>query len=322
MKPRILIVSPYLAEANNGNWRTADRWRRMLSAKFHAIVQAGWSQQSAPCDLLVALHARRSHASIAAFRKAFPHKPIIVVLTGTDLYRDLPDDVDARASLRMADALIVLQDDAVRFLPEPHRAKARVIYQSCRLLVPAKKPVSTLKCVAVGHLRDEKSPQTIFDAFDLLPPDLRIRFDHIGSPLDASLARRARALAKRDARYRYMGALAHGQTRQAIRRAHLLVHPSRMEGGANVIVEALTGGTPVLASRISGNVGMLGAKYGGYFRPDDASDLAQKLVHCARDIELTQDWMESLSTRRSRFAPEIERDAINALVGRLLDQSH
>ena len=321
MKSRILIVSPYLAEANNGNWRTADRWRRMLSEEFHAIVQAGWTRESAPCDLLVALHARRSHASIAAFRNTHPHKPIIVVLTGTDLYRDLPDDASAMDSLRMADALVVLQEDAVRFLPKPYRTKAHVIYQSSRLLAPAIRPTTFLKCVAVGHLRDEKSPQTVFEAFGLLAPEVPIRFDHIGAPLDATLARQARALAKRDPRYRYLGALPHAQTRQAIRRAHLLVHASRMEGGANVIVEAITSGTPVLASRMSGNIGMLGTGYSGYFQPGDAADLAKKLERCAYKPEMTQDWLTSLAPRRIRFAPESERDAITSLVQELLDQS-
>ncbi|MBL8514737.1 MAG: TIGR04348 family glycosyltransferase [Betaproteobacteria bacterium] len=320
MKTRVCIVTPYLADANNGNWRTADRWRRLLARDCNPIVQAAWAPGGEPSDVLVALHARRSAPSIASFRAAHPDKPLIVMLTGTDLYRDIPGDASAMRSLELADALVVLQDDALRFLPKPHRAKAHVIYQSCRLLTPAKRPVTHLKCVAVGHLRDEKSPQTIFDAFDLLPPDLPIRFDHIGAPLDASLARRAHALAKRDPRYRYLGALPHAQTRQAIRRAHLLVHPSRMEGGANVIAEAITSRTAVLASRVSGNIGMLRSGHPGFFRVDDAADLAAKLTRCARAGYLVGRWIRLTDFSRERFAPDTERTAILALVRSLMNK--
>lgn len=321
MKPRIVIVTPHLADANNGNWRTADRWRRMLSDDYRAIVQAGWAPGAARCEVFIALHARKSHASIAAFRSAHPDRPIILILTGTDLYKDLPTNAEAMQSLEMADALVVLQADAVRFLPKPYRSKAKVIYQSSRLLVPAKRPVSILKCVTVGHLRDEKSPQTLFDAMDLLPPDIRFRIDHIGAPLDRTLARHAHALEKRDSRYRYLGAKTHGATRQAIRHAHLLVHPSQMEGGANVIAEAITSRTAVLASRISGNVGMLGSGHPGYFRVGDAADLAAKLKRCAQAGHLVSRWIRLTDFERERFAPETERAAVQSLVHGLLKRS-
>jgi glycosyltransferase involved in cell wall biosynthesis len=58
--------------------------------------------------------------------------------------------------------------------------------------------------------------------------------------------------------YRWLGALPHESTRRRIQAAHVLVHSSRMEGGAHVVIEAVTSGTPVLASRIPGNLGLLG----------------------------------------------------------------
>ena len=88
------------------------------------------------------MHARRSHAVIARWRDRFPDRPLAVALTGTDLYRDLPDDPEARDSLMLADRLIVLQSDAVNALPPAHRDKARVVYQSARYLAPASKPAA------------------------------------------------------------------------------------------------------------------------------------------------------------------------------------
>ena len=114
-------------------------------------------------------------------------------------------------------------------------------------------------------------------------PGLPIRVRHIGAALDPTLGEAARELARGEPRYRYSGPLPHGLARAALRSAHLLVHPSIVEGGANVIVEAVTAGTPVVASRISGNVGMLGADYAGYFEPGDAAALAERLVQALED---------------------------------------
>ena len=141
---------------------------------------------------------------------------------------------------------------------------------------------------------------------------------HIGAPLDAGLAREARALAKRDTRYRYSGALPHGLARAAIARAHVLVHPSVAEGGANVIVEAVTAGTAVIASRISGNLGMLGAGYAGYFAAGDESGLARCLVRALDERDYLRALKAGCAGRRALFAPARERRALRELVAALL----
>ena len=135
---------------------------------------------------------------IRRWRDRFPRRPLAVALTGTDLYRDLPDDPEARDSLMLADRLIVLQADAVNALPPAHRGKARVVYQSARRLAPALKPAARLNCVMVGHLRAEKDPGTGWGAWAHLPPDAPIRLDVIGRALDEKLEQ-ARALSSRRA---------------------------------------------------------------------------------------------------------------------------
>ena len=97
---------------------------------------------------------------------------------------------------------------------------------------------------------------------------------HVGGALDARLADEARATMAACPAYRWLGALSHAAARRAIARARALVHCSRMEGGANVVIEAVRSGVPVLASRIDGNVGLLGADYDGYFPVGDADALA------------------------------------------------
>ncbi len=318
--PQIIIVTPYLADANNGNWRTAHRWQSLLSGEFRVIVQGDWQgeRQDESCDLLIALHARRSAAAIKRFRQAHPQAPLILVLTGTDLYKDLANNVEAQESLRLADALIVLQEDAIQHVPHEYRRKTHIVYQSAKTLAPADKPHDRLNCVVVGHLRAEKDPATMLRAVESLPPSAPVHVLHIGAALDAQLAAAAQALSAKNAHYHYAGALAHGLTRAAIKRAHLLIHPSIMEGGANVIVEALSSGTAVLASKMSGNIGMLGADYPGYFPVGDDAALAQLLQRCAKDANFLSRLNVACKARAKLFLPSTEQISLARIVNGLL----
>jgi putative glycosyltransferase (TIGR04348 family) len=261
---------------------------------------------------MVALHARRSAPAIAAWRALVPRRPLVVVLTGTDLYRDLPlGDSDALASLRDADRLVVLQEDALGHLPAALRHRACVIHQSARSLIPlGAKSARKLNVVMVAHLREEKDPQTVLRAWRRLPREVPATLTLIGAALDAKLGDAVRAASAEDPRVRWLGARPHAWTRQAIRRAHLVVVPSRMEGGANVVVEAVTAGTPVLASRVSGNVGMLGDDYAGYFPVGDAKRLARHLHLLVAHPERLAELSAQCVARASLFAPPVERAAL------------
>lgn len=312
------IVTPYLASANNGNWRTAARWKKLLAHDLRVIVQAATEAPDPAADVMVALHARRSRAAIARWRAERAGAPLVVVLTGTDLYRDIPErSPEALASLDDADRLVVLQDDAREALPMPFRAKCDVVFQSAPAMAPwPDKPGSRLVCVFVAHLRPEKAPETMLAAWQALPTGAAIHLTMIGDALDPALGQAVVAAAAADRRIRWMGGRSHAWTRQAIRRAHVLVSSSRMEGGANVVVEAITAGTAVVASRISGNVGMLGPDYPGYFATDDGASLAATLRRC-RD---TPAFLADLETRCARraplFTPAAERQALLDVIDR------
>lgn len=316
---RIAIVTPYLADANNGNWRTAHRWAGFLESKYDVILQSDWQGES--CDLMIALHARRSHSAIARLAKANPPVPILLVLTGTDIYRDIRTDPEARASLDLATALVVLQEDAIQFVPAEHRRKTHVIFQSARVLKAARKARGGLNCVMVGHLRPEKDPLTAFRSLAHLDRSLPVHLLHIGRALDDQLRMAAQLLAAEDGRYSWVDGLPHGLTRAAIKRAHVLIHPSLMEGGANVIVEALTAGTPVLASRMSGNVGMLGKDYPGYFDVGDDRGLAALMKQCLTDANFYSRLNNAAKARAALFQPEEESRRLRLLVSQLLPDS-
>ncbi len=269
-------------------------------------------------DILLALHARRSASSVAAWAAACPHKPLALALTGTDLYRDIQSDASAQRSLVLAHRLIVLQELAPLALPESLRSQCRVVFQSSTRRQPLVKTVAHLRAVVVGHLRDEKSPQTVFEAARLLRPDEGIFIDHIGNALDPALGEAARATQRDCPHYRWLGGLPHAAARSRIQRAHVLVHPSRMEGGAHVIMEATLSGTPVLASHIDGNVGMLGAGYGGYFPAGDAAALAALLRDSRRAIGsgggLLARLQAQCEARAPLFEPAAEQAALLALL--------
>ena len=266
---------------------------------------------------MIALHARRSADSIRAWANACPDKPLIVVLTGTDLYRDIERDADAQQSLALATHLVVLQDDGLQVLPAAYRGKARVIYQSAPKLKPASKSTRRFRALMVGHLRAEKDPVTFMQAA-ALAVDKDVYFEQIGEALEPALAAAADTTGKHNPHYRWLGSLSRAATRQRIKRAHVLVNCSVMEGGAQVILEAVQSGTPVLASRISGNIGMLGADYEGYFPVGDARALANLVQQCAADPAFLARLQAQCSQRAGLFEPtEEKRHVLNLVISAL-----
>lgn len=312
IKPRLVLVTPALASANNGNWQTAWRWARMLASDYEVRLVKDWDGE--PADAMVALHARRSASSIAAWAERCPGKPLVVALTGTDLYRDILVDAAAQRSLALAQRLIVLHELAPQDLPAEYRAKCVVCFQSTGARKPLAKSGLLLRALMVGHLREEKSPQTYFEAALKLRAREDIFLDHIGAPLDEALGREAQALMAEQHNYRWLGALPRAATLARIQRAHLLVHPSLMEGGAHVVMEAVRSGTPVLASRIAGNVGMLGAGYAGYFEPGDAHGLARLIERCRDDPSMLQGLRAQCDQRSTLFEPARERSTLRNLL--------
>ena len=322
MKPlRIVIVSPALAAANNGNWQTARRWQRLLWPHRVRIVQQ-WPDALAQDDeVMLALHARRSAGALLAWHAQRGGRGLGLALTGTDLYRDIAHDAMAQQSLQLASSLVVLQGLGLHPLPSELQAKTRVIFQSTGTRQRLVKTARHLRVVMVGHLRDEKDPLTLMAAARLLPAHSGIRIDHIGAALDADLGQAAQATQAQCPHYRWLGALPHRQTLQRIQRAHLLVHTSRMEGGAHVLMEAICSGTPVLVSRIDGNMGLLGEDYAGVFEPGDAQGLAEQLLACRNATSgpvLMAQLEGQCALRAPLFEPQAERAALHRWVQDLI----
>ena len=310
---KIAIATPAAASSRTGNRHTAQRYASFLRGAGHRVrVATAWD--GARCDVLIALHALKSHSSIARYRAANPAGPLIVVLTGTDLYRDIRTHADAQASLDMATLLIVLQERGFDELAARTRRRTRVIYQSSNATGPAMPPRRKFRLAVLGHLRDEKDPFRAAHALASLRnmPDLEVV--HLGDALSPAMALEARRLMRADPRYRWLGGLAHSRALAWLRRSHALVVSSRMEGGANVICEAARIGVPVLASRIPGNVGMLSGGYPGFYAFGDTRALARLVARARRDQVFYGRLQRMATMRGALFAPAAERRGVLSAV--------
>ena len=311
---RIALVTPAGAGSRAGNRHTALRWAAMLRAAGHRVtVGTVWRPQD-PAHLMLALHARRSHASIKAFAQAHPGRPLVLALTGTDVYQDIRNSREAQESLQLADRFITLQRLAAREMAPVLRHKVTVVVQSSSTQRRHRPVARGFRATVIGHLREEKDSLRSLAALRLLPERAGFQLIQLGEALDATLARQAKAAMRRDARYRWLGSVPHATALRWLASSHVLVVSSRMEGGANVVSEALRIGVPILASRIPGNVGLLGAGYPGYYPTGDEAALAALLTRAQADPGFYRRLLHWMRKLRPMVAPRNEAAALRAAI--------
>jgi putative glycosyltransferase (TIGR04348 family) len=314
---RVALVCPAPKGSRLGNRITALRWAAMLRALGHRAVLVA-PGEAPRCDLLLALHARRSWPSVERSHKEQPDRPIVVALTGTDLYRDIHTDASAQRSLGLAARLIVLHAGAPAELPRRLRSKARLVPQSAPR--PARKPApikSAFEVAVVAHLRSEKDPLRTALAARLLPPESKVRVVHVGRALTPAMGAAARAEARANPRYRWLGEVPRWKARALIGRARVLAVTSEMEGGANVVSEAVAAGTPVLASRIPSMEAILGRAYPGLFPLGDERALAALLLRAEHDAGFLADLRKRCIALRKLLSPAGEEAALRSLLAEL-----
>jgi putative glycosyltransferase (TIGR04348 family) len=314
------MVCPAAPGSRAGNRTTALRWAAKLRALGHRVRMAE-EYVDQPCDVLIALHAGKSAPAVRRSSDIDPKRPIIVALTGTDLYRDLPGSLAAQQSIALASRIVILHPLAIDRIPETCRTKARVIYQSAvRLPNPHPPHSNHFDVSVVGHLRDEKDPLRAAAASRMLPPSSRIRILHAGSAMATAYAELARREQSENPRYRWLGELSRRQTRSVLTSSRALALTSRMEGGANVISEAVVNGVPVLASRIDGNIGLLGRNYPALFDVGDTGALAALMSRIERDAIFCRELKEELEQLAPLFGPRRELETWRELLRECVDR--
>ena len=306
---KIAIVVPRSAAPRSGNRHTSARWAAFLRGLGHRVREiTEWRGGSD--DLLLALHAYKSHSSISRFSRERPSSPLVVALTGTDLYRDIGRHPEARESLGMAARLIVLQEQALRELSPYLKSKTRVVHQSAGVSLRHAPDRGCFRIAVVGHLREEKDPFRAALALRFVDRAAPVEVVQIGGSLHPDMTRQARGWAQRERRYRWLRSVPHRTAMRELAASHVLVVSSLMEGGANVICEAARIGVPVLASRIPGNIGMLGRDYPGYFPVRNERALGRLIERCRTDRAYYKKLRGALIRRRALFSPSAERTAL------------
>ena len=304
---KIALITPAAPGSLNGNRYTALRWARLLRERGHRVaISTHWDGTAA--DLMLALHARRSYASIRAFNERNPSRPLIVALTGTDLYRDIRFDSNAVDSLLRATRLIVLQEQGPLELAPELREKVDIVYQSARAIATPPPLAKVFEVSVLAHLREEKDPFRAALALQFLPHDSCIQVRHYGKELVPEFARTAQELMRQQRRYRWLGERAHRLVARRLARSRALVISSLMEGGANAASEAIVQGVPCLASDIAGNVGMFGRDYAGYYPVGDERALAALMLRLERDSTFCAQLTRQVVARQPLLARDKEQE--------------
>ncbi len=300
----------------HGNRITALRWQGFLEEIGYSVeVTESWS--GGDVGLLIALHAYRSHQSIVAFKKQYPSRPIVLILTGTDLYRDIENHSEVIQSMKNADQLIVLQSSAIDSVPDHLRHKVQVIYQSVEIDRTDSVTKEDFLVSVIGHLREEKDPFCIVRSLPLLPSDSKITVKHLGQAMNSQMKDQATNLNATINRYQWLGEVSHADALKILSQSRLMVISSRMEGGAHVVSEAIALGIPVIASDIPGNRGLLGEDYPGYYPVADERALSALLYRAENTPTFYASLQKCIDLRSELIQPAREKQSIKALVSGL-----
>ena len=118
-------------------------------------------------------------------------------------------------------------------------------------------------------------------------------------------------------RYLWRDDVPRAAVQNLLRRSHAMVLSSLSEGGANVVSEAIVAGVPILASRMDGNVGLLGGDYPAYFPVGDTQALARLMRRIEIDRRFVVTLRRAIARRAPLFRPEREVAAWRELLASL-----
>jgi glycosyltransferase involved in cell wall biosynthesis len=166
----------------------------------------------------------------------------------------------------------------------------------------------------VGHLRDEKDPLRTALAARLLPEASRVRVLHAGAALSPAWKRAALREARENPRYRFLGELPLARARALIARSRVLSLTSRLEGGANVVSEAVAAGTPILAARIPAMAAILGEDHPGLFEFGATEELAGLLDRAEREPPFLRELARRSRALRRALSPAREKSLLVRVV--------
>lgn len=317
---RITLVTPAPPGSRAGNRATAERWASLLQqAGFGVTVVTDYDGE--PTDLLIALHAWRSHEAVRLYRRLYPQGPLLVALTGTDVYRFQYTHPEVTSfTMEESHALVGLHRKLAADIPERFRDRLHIVLQSADAPPQgdARQREDRFEVCVIGHLREEKDSLRAAFAARRLPADSRLQVLQAGKPHNAEWRAAIEQEMAENPRLEWLGELDRTATQALMARARVMVISSVMEGGANVVSEACRAGLPVIASDIPGNRGLLGDDYPGYYPAKDDEALASLLLRVERDPGFLAELARAVAAQAVHFTPQAEQASLLAAVNQAL----
>jgi glycosyltransferase involved in cell wall biosynthesis len=204
----------------------------------------------------------------AAMLGRYFNKPVVITARGSDItlfpgYR-LPRRMILWAASQAAGIITVcnaLRDEMISLGVAPSRVVSLRNGVDLQLFRPTERaPGQPFTLVTVGHLVPVKAQELIVGALPLLPG---VRLVVAGDgPNRGMLEELARTLGVSD-RVTFLGAVPQAQLRAHYGAADAMVLASSREGWANVLLESMACGTPVVASRVWGTPEVVAAPEAG-----------------------------------------------------------
>jgi glycosyltransferase involved in cell wall biosynthesis len=301
---KVCVASPYPLSDLKGNSVTTARIVTVLN-EVGIEARGSHGYDGEPTDILITLHAIKGAPALFDFKKRKPKGKVVILLTGTDIYQGLPKGSKmGEDALREADRIVVRQEAAILRLPEQVRAKTVVIRSSLDPIAVKPSPSQSRFIISVvGHLRPVKRPFLTIETLAQHPEWSDVEVWQIGQALDEEMRKTAEFWAEEDGRYRWFGGVPRMESLALCCKSSLTINSSILEGGANAVLEAMTMGVPVLASRIEGNVGLLGNDYPGYFEEGRMAKALQAIMDQRVDLD---EWNRLLADRLRLFSRERE----------------
>jgi glycosyltransferase involved in cell wall biosynthesis len=304
----ILVSSAYPLSSPKGNSITAKRIASLLSSAGH-IAEAINTDMPPAADVMIALHATKALAASRRFKTQSPNSKLIIYLTGTDLYKDQPtNNPEFFEALSLADTLVISQPASLDSIPNCYKAKTSLVPAS--VLLPAVQHVSpppSPSIALVGHLRPVKNPFLMNQALAQLSA-LDVHAYTLGAALEPNMINEVNRWQKEDSRFKWLDDVAHAKTLSWMSQVNFTLNTSHSEGGSNAVTESIMLGTPVLASSIEGNVGLLGRNYLGYFEPGCSEELAKLINRALTDQDFSNDLALQIKELQPRFSAQKETD--------------
>jgi L-malate glycosyltransferase len=271
--------------ASRPRWETFIRLLAVLSVLARLLLQ-GWKPHL--------VHAHEFQIGIPAVIPArVSRAPLIISEHWSALaLGDLPQAELDRAQRMFSHAAVVSPvsaDFGGRI--EPFTGSTKII--------PVTNPVDTtlfapaardhreaLRLLAVGNLVPIKGHRFLIDAMPAVVSRYpTVSLDIVGDGVlrqDLEAQCQARGV---QSRVRFHGRLSRDEVAQMMRRADLLVLPSLWETQGCVLLEAISSGLPVVASRVGGTAESVDASNGQLVEPGSATALADGIMRVVDDLD-------------------------------------